>query len=46
MPWDAWFTAGLVTLVFGVLAFTRAAPDMVFIGAVIILLAVGVIGPT
>ena len=46
MPWDAWFTAGLVTLMFGVLAFTRAAPDMVFIGAVILLLATGVIGPT
>ena len=46
MPWDAWFTAALITLMFGVLAFTRAAPDMVFVGAVIILLATGVIGPT
>jgi len=45
MPLDAWFTAALITLMFGVLAFTRAAPDMVFVGAVIILLATGVIGP-
>ncbi len=45
MPWEAWFTAALVIAMFGLLAFTRAAPDLVFIGAVIVLMVVGVIGP-
>lgn len=45
MPWEAWFTAALVTTMFGLLAFTRVAPDLVFIGAVIILMVVGIIGP-
>ncbi len=45
MPWEAWFTAALVTTMFGLLALTRAAPDLVFIGAVIILMVVGVLGP-
>ncbi|MGM0812037.1 MAG: SLC13 family permease [Pseudomonadota bacterium] len=46
MGWEAWFTAGLVVAMFGVLAFTRAAPDFVFVGAVIVLMVTGVVGPS
>jgi hypothetical protein len=45
MVWEAWFTAGLVVAMFGLLAFTRAAPDFVFVGAAILLMVTGVIGP-
>jgi len=46
MGWEAWFTAALVVAMFGVLAFTRAAPDFVFVGAVIVLMVTGVVGPS
>lgn len=43
MAWEAWLTAAVVLAVLGVLVATRTAPDMVFLAAVVLLLAVGVI---
>lgn len=45
MPWDAWFTAAVVVALFALLAFTRAAPDLVFVAAVVLLLAIGIVDP-
>ena len=45
MDWQAWATMGVVALVVATLAFTRAAPDVVMVGAVTLLLTVGVLTP-
>jgi len=45
MGWDAWTTFGVVLLVLGLLAFTPAAPDLIFIGAVTLLITFGVLTP-
>lgn len=45
MTWQAWTTLSLVVSVLGLLAFTKLAADMVFMGAVTVLLAIGIIGP-
>ncbi|MFH1109747.1 MAG: hypothetical protein V1790_11205, partial [Planctomycetota bacterium] len=45
MGWEAWTTVGVVLPVLGLLAFTRAAPDVIFIGAVTHLITFGVLTP-
>jgi di/tricarboxylate transporter len=45
MGWDAWFTLGLVTAVVLALAMERIAPDVVVLGAVTLLLLVGILTP-
>lgn len=42
---EAWFTAMLVMGMLIALAFTRAAPDFVFMAAVVILLLAGIVSP-
>ncbi|ANB03308.1 SLC13 family permease [Ectothiorhodospira sp. BSL-9] len=42
---EAWFTALLILGMLAVLTFTRAAPDLVFVGAVVILLLAGIVSP-
>jgi len=44
MGWEAWFTGGLVMALMGVLAMTRAAPDMVLLGGLALLVLVGIGG--
>lgn len=43
MVWEAWFTAGLILTLLGILATTRAAPDMVFLGGLVVLVLVGIV---
>ena len=43
MGWEAWFTAGLILTLLGVLATTRAAPDMLFLGGLVLLVLVGIV---
>ncbi|WP_421620807.1 SLC13 family permease [Alkalilimnicola ehrlichii] len=45
MPFDAWLTAGVVSAMLAALTFTRAAPDLVFVGGVVVLLLAGVVTP-
>jgi len=45
MGWDAWTTIGAVGLVFGLLAFTKAAPDLIFVGVVTLLITLGILTP-
>ncbi|MCG5500804.1 SLC13 family permease [Ectothiorhodospira lacustris] len=45
MPLEAWFTAAIVVGMLSVLTLTRAAPDLVFFGAVVLLLLTGIISP-
>jgi len=45
MGWEAWTTFSVVLLVLGLLAFTRAGPDLIFIGAVTLLITFGVLTP-
>jgi di/tricarboxylate transporter len=45
MGLDAWFTVAVVILVLGLLAFTRAAPDLVLLGALTLLLISNIISP-
>jgi len=42
---EAWFTLGVVGLIFGLLIWTRIAPDVVLIGGVALLLLAGVLQP-
>src|SRR5688572_3894553 len=44
-PWKIWFTLAVVALVFLVLCVTTLAPDIVMIGAVVLLLASGILSP-
>ena len=43
MGWEAWFTAALILSMLGVLSATRAAPDLVFLGGLILLVLVGIV---
>ncbi len=45
MGWEAVFTVAMIAMVFGLLAFTRVAPDLIFLGAVTLLLTFGIISP-
>ena len=45
MLWDAWTTVAVLLLVFGLLAFTRIAPDLIFLGAVTLLITFQVLTP-
>lgn len=45
MSWQAWTTLSLVASVLGLLAFTKLSADAVFIGAITILLGLGIIDP-
>jgi len=45
MSWEAWFTLGVVVLLFGVFVFTRWATDIVLLGGLTLLLVFGVITP-
>ena len=42
---DAWFTLGVVGLIFGLLVWTRVAPDVVLIGGVALLMLKGILQP-
>ena len=43
MGWEAWFTASLILTLLGVLATTRVAPDMLFLGGLVLLVLVGIV---
>ncbi|MEX2558894.1 MAG: SLC13 family permease [Pirellulales bacterium] len=43
--WPAWFTLGVVALVFALLIRSRIAPDVVLIGGVALLLVAGILEP-
>ena len=43
MPLDAWIALSVVIAVFPLMAFTRIGPDMVLLGALVLLLTLGVI---
>ncbi|MFG6159440.1 SLC13 family permease [Halomonas sp. 1390] len=45
MPLDAWLSLATVIAVFPLMAFSRVGPDIVLLGAVILLLTLGVIEP-
>lgn len=45
MTWEAWTTIGAVLLVLGMLACTHAAPDLIFVGVVTLLMTAGIINP-
>ena len=45
MGWQAWYTLGVVTLIFAFLIFTKLGADVVLIGGVALLMVVGVITP-
>ncbi|MEX0712010.1 MAG: SLC13 family permease, partial [Pirellulales bacterium] len=43
--WPAWFTLGVLALVFALLIRSRIAPDVVLIGGVALLLVAGILEP-
>ena len=43
--WEVWLTLGVVMLCFGMLTFTRAAPDTTLVGGLTLLLVSGVLSP-
>jgi di/tricarboxylate transporter len=43
MTWQAWTAVGVLLLVCGTLAFTRLAADLVFLGALAVLLTLGIL---
>lgn len=45
MSWEAWATLGLVVLMVGAMVRNLAGPDMILLGGVAILLALGIVGP-
>lgn len=45
MTWDAALTLAMIAMVFGLLAFTRVAPDLIFLAALTVLLTFEVITP-
>lgn len=45
MTWDAALTLAMITMIFGLLAFTRVAPDLIFLAALTVLLTFNVITP-
>ena len=44
MGWEAWFTASLILSLLGVMAATRVAPDMLFLGGLVLLVLVDIGG--
>jgi di/tricarboxylate transporter len=42
---EAWFTIGLVGVVFAVLTFTSLTPDIIMLGAVVVLMLLGILAP-
>lgn len=42
---EAWFTIGLVAAVFALLTFTTLTPDIIMLGAVVVLMALGILTP-
>ena len=46
MPLDAWISLAVVIAVFPLMAFSRLGPDIVLLGAVILLLTLGIIEPS
>ena len=46
MGWDAWTTVAVLFLVFGLLALTRIAPDLIFLGALTLLITFNIITPS
>ena len=45
MGWEAWTTIAAVGLVFALLALTKAAPDLIFVGVVTLLMTLGILSP-
>lgn len=45
MGWEAWTTISAVGLVFALLALTNAAPDLIFVGVVTLLMTLGILSP-
>ena len=45
MTWQAWTTIGAVLLVLVLLGFTRAGADLIFVGVVTLLMALGILSP-
>lgn len=45
MTWEAWVTIGSVLMVLGLLGFTRAGPDLIFVGVVTLLMLLGIVSP-
>ena len=45
MTWEAWTTIAAVLLVLALLAFTSAAPDLIFVGVVTLLITAGILSP-
>ncbi len=45
MGWEAWTTIGAVALVFALLSLTNAAPDLIFVGVVTLLMTLGILSP-
>ncbi len=45
MTWQAWTTIASVLMVLTLLGFTRAAPDLIFVGVVTLLMLVGILSP-
>ncbi|MDR5892397.1 SLC13 family permease [Halomonas mongoliensis] len=45
MPLDAWISLAVVLAVFPLMAFSRLGPDVVLLGAVVLLLTLGIIEP-
>ena len=46
MSWEAWFTLGLLPVLFGVLICTRISADIVFLGGLTLLLATSILEPS
>jgi len=46
MSWEAWTTIAAVLLVLALLSFTSAAPDLIFVGVVTLLMTAGIISPS
>jgi di/tricarboxylate transporter len=46
MGWEAWTTIGAVVVVLAMLAFTNAAPDLIFVGVVTLLITAGILTPS
>jgi di/tricarboxylate transporter len=45
MGWESWFSIGVTTLCFSILALTRISPDIVMVGGLTLLLLAGVLSP-
>ena len=45
MGWEAWFTVAVLALVFALLAFTKVAPDVIFLAALTLLITANILTP-